>query len=195
LVSTTTSKTVIREQTTMNKQTSRGLAAVGALVAGLAGTVLSGATISSADAAAAPEWKSERGVVIECTGNAQGLQVYTSVYENHRYGNTVQVVLGDPDDGNGASRNTEDRFLVDGVVRAQVKVDGKRATIKGTAERRGARTKVREEHEDAGFLIKVRGFHRRLHTDLVATYAGKTVPLTCDTAFYYDLEVKKIPLT
>ena len=178
----------------MKTQTSRGFAAAGALVAGLAGAVLTGAVTTSAHAEPAPEWKSERGIVVECTGKAQGLKVWTSVYENHRYGNTVQVILGDPDAGHGASHNTEDKFLVDGVVDARVKVDGKRATIKGTAERYGARSKVYEEHDDAGFLIKVRGFHRQLHTDLVATYAGKTVPLTCDPAFYYDLEVKKIPV-
>jgi hypothetical protein len=179
----------------MKKQTSRGLAVAGALVAGLAGTVLTGAVTTSAHAAAAPEWKSERGIVVECTGKAQGLKVWTSVYENQRYGNTVQVVIGGPDEGNGASRNSKEKFLVDGVVTASVKVDGKKAVVKGTAERYGARSKVYDEHTDAGFLIKTRGFHRQLHTDLVATYAGKVVPLTCDPAFYYDLEVKKIPVT
>jgi hypothetical protein len=174
----------------MNKLTSRGLAAAGLLLSALAGTVATGATAG----AAAPEWKTERGIVIECTGEAHGLRVWTSVYENQRYGNTVQVVLGDPDDGNGNSRNSDEKFLVDGVLRASVKVDGTRAVIKGTAERYGARTKVYEEYEDAGFLIKTRGFHRQLETDLVAKYDGKTVPLTCDPAFYYDLEVKKIPI-
>ena len=175
----------------MNKQTSRGLAAAGLLVSALAGTVATGA----AAGAAAPEWKTERGIVIECTGEAHGLRVWTSVYENHRYGNTVQVVLGDPDDGHGNSRNTDEKFLVDGVVKASVRVDGTRAVIKGTAERYGARTKVYEEYDDAGFLIKTRGFHRQLETDLIAKYDGKIVPLTCDPAFYYDLEVKKIPIT
>jgi hypothetical protein len=175
----------------MNKLTSRGLAAAGFLVGSLAGAV---STATSAQATA-PQWKTERGHVIECTGDAHGVQVWTSVYENQRYGNTVQVVIGDPDDGNGNSKNSDEKFLVDGVVRASVKVDGKRAVIKGTAERYGARTKVYEEYDDAGYLIKTRGFHRQLETDLVATYAGKTVPLTCDPAFYYDLEVRKIPIT
>ena len=145
--------------------------------------------------AAAPEWKRERGIVIECAGDAHGVQVWTSVYENQRYGNTVQVVIGDPDDGNGSLRNTDEKFLVDGAVKASVKVNGKKAVIKGTAVRYGARSSVYEEYDDAGFLIKTRGFHRQLRTDLVATYAGKVVPLTCDPAFFYDLEVKKIPIT
>ena len=175
----------------MNKSTSRGLAAAGLLFGTLAGAV---STATSAQAAA-PEWKTERGHVIECSGDAHGVQVWTSVYENQRYGNTVQVVIGDPDAGHGNSKNSDEKFLVDGAVLASVRVDGKKAVIKGTAERHGARSKVYDEYDDAGFHIKTRGFHRQLATDLVATYAGKTVPLTCDPAFYYDLEVKKIPIT
>jgi hypothetical protein len=175
----------------MNSKTSRGLAAAGLLATAFVGAV---ATTGAAQAAA-PEWKKERGVVIECQGDKHGVQVWTSVYENQRYGNTVQVVIGDPDAGNGNLRETDEKFLVDGSVHASVKVGGKKAVIRGTAERFGARTKVYEEYDDAGFVIKTRGFHRQLRTDLVAKYDGKFVPLTCDPAFYYDLEVKKIPVT
>jgi len=126
----------------MNITTSLGLAA-----AGLLATALAGAPAH----AASPQWKSERGIVLECLGEAHGLQVWTSVYENQRYGNVVQVVIGDPDDGNGSSKNTDDKFVVDGVVKASVKVDGKRALIEGVVQRHGARTKVYEEYEDAGF--------------------------------------------
>jgi hypothetical protein len=178
----------------MNTMTRRGLVAAAAIAAGLVG-VLPSATATGAPVARAGEWKSERGIVIECTGDAHGLRVWTSVYENQRYGNTVQIVIGDPDAGHGSSRNSDDKFLVDGAVKASVKVDGKKAVIKGTAERFGAHSLVYEEYDDAGFLIKTRGFHRQLETELAATYAGKTVPLTCDPAFYYDLEVKKIPIT
>ncbi len=171
----------------MNTTTSLGLAAAGLLT-----TVLVGAPAAQA---ASPQWKTERGIVLECQGEAHGLRVWTSVYENQRYGNVVQVVIGDPDDGNGSSRNTDSKFLVDGLVRASVKVDGKRALVEGAAERFGARTRVYEEYDDAGFLIKTRGFHRQLVTDMGFRYAGKSVPLACDTAFVYDLEVKKIPVT
>src|SRR5690242_6673521 len=112
----------------MNKQTSRGLAVTGALVAGLA-TLLGPASAQAQQADGTPQWVSERGNVVECHGRAHGVTIRTSVYENHRYGNTVQVVVGDPDDGNGASKQTEDKFIVDGVVKASVKVGGKRALI------------------------------------------------------------------
>lgn len=175
----------------MNNKTSRGLAAAGLLATAFVGAVAT----TGAARAAAHEWEKERGIVIECQGDARGVQVWTSVYENQRYGNSVQVVIGDPDDGNGNLRNTDKKLLVDGAVNAWVKVGGEKAVVRGTAERYGARTKVYDEYDDAGFLIKTRGFHRQLHTDLVAKYAGKVVPLTCDPAFFYDLEVKKIPVT
>ena len=168
----------------------KSLAAAGLLATGLVGLV----QVPAAEAAA-PEWKRERGIVLECTGDAHGVQVWTSVYENQRYGNTVQVVIGDPDDGHGSSRNTDDKFVVDGVVKATVKVDGKRALVEGVVQRTGARTKVYDEYEDAGFLVKTRGYHRQLLTDMGARYAGTSVPLACDTAFVYDLEVKKVPIT
>ncbi len=175
--------------TTTFGQTRRGLAAAGLLATALVGFVQA----PSADAAA-PQWQRERGIVLECAGDAHGVQVWSSVYENQRYGNTVQVVIGDPDDGNGNSKNTDKKFVVDGVVKATVKVNGKRAQIEGVVQRHGARTKVYDEYEDAGFLIKTRGYHRQLLTDMGARYAGKSVPLECDTAFVYDLEVKKIPI-
>jgi hypothetical protein len=115
----------------MNITNSLGLAAAGLLATALAG--------APAAQAASPEWKTERGIVLECHGEAHGLQVWTSVYENQRYGNVVQVVIGDPDDGHGNSKDTDEKFLVDGVVKASVKVDGKRALVEGAAERHGPR--------------------------------------------------------
>ncbi len=172
----------------MNTLTQRGLAATGLLVT-VATTV-----VALASPAQAAEWKSERGIVVECHGRKAGLQVRTTVYENQRYGNTVQVGIGDPDDDRGAMRNTDQKFLVDGVLRATVQVDGKRAVIKGTASRYGTRIAVNESFDDGGYLVQTRGYQRRLHTDLVAKYDGKVVPLTCDTAFYYNLETKKTPI-
>ena len=171
----------------MNSIIRHGLAATG-LLATMTTVVAVGAPAHAA------EWKSERGIVVECQGRKAGLQVRATVYENHRYGNTVQVVLGDPRDDIDGARNTDQKFLVDGVLRATVQVDGKRAVIKGTAKRYGARIPVSESFDDGGYLVQTRGFQRRLRTDLVAKYDGKVVPLTCDTAFAYNLETKKTPI-
>jgi hypothetical protein len=136
----------------------------------------------------------ERGIVMECTGEADGLEVYTSIYENHRYGNYVQVVLGDPDAGNGVNKKAERAFLRDGAVRATVTIDGTRAKVRGTASKVGKKKHVHDELDDAGYHVTSDGTHRRLRNDLVLSYGGTLVPLTCDTAFAYDLTVTKTPI-
>jgi uncharacterized Zn-binding protein involved in type VI secretion len=172
----------------MNTKSARGLAAAGLLAT----------TITSVVALAAPaqaaEWKTEKGIVVECHGHKPGFTVRTTVYENSRYGNTVQVGLGNPDADRDGMRQTDEKFLVDGFLRATVQVEGKRAVIKGTATRVGARIPVSESFDDGDMRIDSRGFQRKLRTDLVAKYDGKIVSLTCDTAFYYNLEVKRTPI-
>jgi hypothetical protein len=136
----------------------------------------------------------ERGIVLECRGEAGGLEAYASLYENDRYGNVLQIVLGDPDAGNGRSKEVRRPLLEDGTVRGTITIDGAKAKIRGTATKVGTKKKVHEVHHDAGHLITVDGTHRRLATDLVLRYDGVRVPLTCDPAFRYDLMVTKQPI-
>ena len=129
----------------------------------------------------------ERGVVIECTGTHRGREVRTTVYENSRNPSFRQVAIGEA----VAGGDTTGDLWQAGRVDASTKVAGKRARITGTAVRTGPRTPVHEEHDDAGQHITVDGFHRALRTDLVLRYAGRTVDLTCDPAFFYDLQVTR----
>ena len=81
----------------------------------------------------------ERGIVLECRGELDGTAVYASLYENDKYGNWFQVVLGDPDAGNGKSKNVKREILEDGRVRASITIDGAKAVVRGTASRVGKR--------------------------------------------------------
>lgn len=133
----------------------------------------------------------ERGNVIECTGTIKGRDAYVSVYENNTYANVVQVLIGDDEDQVGNSREVEEGFIHHKRVHASVEVGGKRAVVEGRASRHGKRIAVHESYDDAGKLITVDGYHRRLATDLTLTWGKKTVPLDCDNAFFYDLTVTK----
>ncbi|MFC4785145.1 hypothetical protein ACT8ZV_11745 [Nocardioides sp. MAHUQ-72] len=137
----------------------------------------------------------EVGNVIECTGTIRGRSVWASVYENNTYANVIQVVIGDDGDQVGNSREDADGFIDHRQVLGALKVDGKRAVIEGRAVRVGSREQVHEEYDDAGQLVTVDGFHRRLSTDLTLTWRHRTRPLTCDTAFHYDLQVTKEDIT
>jgi hypothetical protein len=162
-------------------------------------TALVGPSASSATALmpaserSAPTPVVEKGVVLECTGEAEGLSAYVNLYENDTYSNYLQVVLDD-DPERAASREPLD-ILRAGKVRAGIRVAGKRARIVGTATRVGLRTRVHEEIDDAGQHVVMHGYHRRLAHRLVLRYDGARVPLRCAPSFFYRLEVTKTPIT
>lgn len=137
----------------------------------------------------------ERGNVIECTGTINDRAVYASVYENNTYANVIQVLIGDDDHQVGNSREVADGFLDHGKVYGSLRVGQKKAVVRGSAVRVGRRIPVHEQYDDAGQLITVDGIHRRLRTDLRLTWGRKTVPLTCDNAFFYRLQVTKEDIT
>lgn len=152
------------------------------------------ATAMQPDEPGASSTHRERGIVLECRGTLDGKAVYTSLYENDMYGNWFQVVLGDPDAGNGKSRNVKREILEDGKVRASISIDGAKAVVRGTASKVGKKKHVHEELDDAGFFIVNDGTHRRLRTDLAFEYDGKATRLSCDPAFAYNLKVTKTPI-
>lgn len=159
----------------------------------VATTVLTGGIATASAPTTEPTTTHEHGIVIECAGTLRGQDVYTSVYENNTVKNVVQVVVGD-DNGLGAIRETDGAFRDGRDVRATLRLDGKRAVIAGTARAVGKKTAVHEELDDAGEHITVDGTHRQLATDLTLTWRQRTVPLTCDDAFVYDLQVTKEPV-
>ncbi len=136
----------------------------------------------------------ERGLVMECHGDAKGLEVYAELYENNHAGNHIQVVLGGSDSGVGNDKWVDYSIRQGSKVRAAIRVDGARALVKGTAKKFGAKTPVHESFDDAGYAVEIDGTHKQLRTDLVLKYDGTTVPLTCDNAFVYDLMVTKTPI-
>ncbi|HET6563303.1 MAG TPA: hypothetical protein VFG72_15620 [Marmoricola sp.] len=135
----------------------------------------------------------EKGIVVECTSADPALEAWVSMYENSRYGNVLQVVVGDPDQGMGASTESDRRFVRARKAFGQVEVGGEVATLRGKVVRRGERTRVREVIDDAGEHIVTRGWNRPLRTRLTLRYGDVKVPLDCDTAFAYHLHVTKTP--
>ncbi len=148
--------------------------------------------LASQAAPADAETQRERGIVLECTGEADGLAAYVNLYENDAYSNYFQVVLND---NPKLARSREPADILDkGDVRATIRIKGHKARVTGTAYRVGKKKHVHEEIEDAGNLVVSDGFHRRLKNDLVLSYRGTQVPLDCAPAFYYSLEVTTTPV-
>lgn len=163
------------------------------LITGTLAVVATSGLIGLGNAAQAsePTTTREKGIVLECHGTIRGRAVYASLYENNTVANTIQILVGDDDQQVGGARDTARDFLDGRAVRGILKVDGRRALIEGTAHRVGRKVAVHEEHDDGGQHITVDGTHRRLANDLELTWKGATVPLDCDEAFAYDLQVTK----
>ena len=132
--------------------------------------------------------------MLEGSGEAGGLAVSATVYENDRYGNSVQVVLGNPDDDRIGYAEQEQAFLVDGHLTATVEIEGRAAVLSGTVVPSGRPERLVDPGQDAGEQRVVRGTHTALVTDVVLTYDGITVPLQFSPAFAYDLEVRSVDL-
>lgn len=158
---------------------------------GLAVAAPANALLADAATPIATTISNERGNLLECTGTIKGRAVYASLYENNLYVNVIQILIGDDGDQVGGSREVEAGFIDHRQVRGSLRVDGRKAVVSGTATRVGKRIAVHEEHDDAGQLITIDGYHRRLANDLELTWAGRTKQLTCDNAFFYNLQVTK----
>ena len=168
-------------------------------LAAAATSALTGLGVAAPAGAATPSTTGttthEVGNVIECTGTVRGRGVYASLYENNHHPDVIQVVIGDGAHQVGGSREVAGGFIDHKQVHGSLKVGGRKAVIEGYASRRVKRLPVHEEYDDAGQHITVDGYHRKLAKDLTLTWRSRTVPLDCDNAFFYDLQVTKEDIT
>lgn len=142
---------------------------------------------------AAPQPVRERGILLQCTGEAAGHSAFVELYENDPYLNRVEVVI-DEDPTLAMSREPRDLYA-QGEIRTGVTIAGKPARITGTAKRVGPKKRVHEVYDDAGEQIVADGYHRRLAYDVTLRYDGASFQLTCDPAFYYNLKVTRTDIT
>jgi len=138
-----------------------------------------------------PVVEHEAGIVLEGSGSVGDLSASITVYENSLYGNSVQVVLGDDVIGDDEGTTA---YLVDGVLQATVRVDGKAATLSGRLAPTGRPEKIVEPAQDAGEQLVTRGTHTELVGDVTLSYDGVVIPLELAPAFAYDLEVRTVAL-
>ncbi len=130
----------------------------------------------------------ERGIVLEGSGTWRGNAVQVFVYENRKYGNSLQILIGDPDDrhtmGSGEGR---DPYVIDGVLNVGLDIDGDLAVVKGSVTPNGEPVPAAEEAPD-GELISATGTHTPLLVKATFAYRGETVRLRFAKAFAYELK-------
>lgn len=136
--------------------------------------------------------ETERGTILEGTGTWRGQKITVSVYENQRYGNALQIIIGDPDGKHaiGAGEG-QHAYIVGGVLNVGLDVDGKLAVVKGTVTKNGAPRPATELNTD-GDLVSSKGTHVPLLVEAAFTYRGETVTLEFTRALRYYLESERL---
>lgn len=151
-------------------------------------------TAAPASSASPRSVERQSGLVMEGTGELNGTPVSVTVYENSLYGNTVQVVLGDPDDDRIGYVEQQSPFVVDGRLAAEVRIAGDVAALHGTVEATGRPERLTEPVQDAGEQIVSRGTHTQLATDVTLSLGGEQAAVAFAPAFAYDLAVQRVDL-
>ncbi|MCZ2525028.1 hypothetical protein [Streptomyces sp. HB2AG] len=152
-----------------------------------------------------PVRTTEKGYVLFCTGRSGDVSVVLDLYQNSAFGTHASLSVETPDGEYGGGYGPEETAVFDrGAVSASVPVrrlDGSgepagSATVAGTYEEAGRPERVREVIEDpAGRFVITRGTNTPLDATASVEVLGRTVPLTCPTAFAFDLTVLRINTT
>ncbi|MFP8902686.1 hypothetical protein [Streptomyces atacamensis] len=171
------------------------LAAVGTL------TAVPGAAQAapSAEGGTKPTRTVEKGYAVNCSGRSGDVFVAVDLYQNSAYGTHTGVVVETPEGEYGGGYGPGDATLFSGgAITAGIplrKLDGTGepagdATVTGTYTAAGEPTRVHEVVEDpAGHYVITRGTNTPLDASATVEVLGREVPLSCSTAFAFDLTV------
>ncbi|WTW98425.1 hypothetical protein OG216_36080 [Streptomycetaceae bacterium NBC_01309] len=191
-------------------------AAVGAVavlaVAAVPATATATAQAAEAQRGVPSSTTIQRGHALACEGTADGVSVTVDLYENSLHGAHAGIFV---ETAEGAYRGgfgpQDTRMFRYGRVSAKIALEpaeeedaaaqaptaagavGAVADVGGTYARTGRPERVHEEIEDAGRIIVTDGLNQQLRTDVSVSVLGRDVPLSCGTAFAFDLLVRTYP--
>ena len=104
----------------------------------------------------------ERGIVLECRGEAGGSRPTRASTRTTGTGTSCRSCSATPTPATAGRRSRSARCWRTAAVRGTITIDGAKARIRGTAVKVGKKKPVHEVHDDAGYLITVDGTHKRL---------------------------------
>ncbi|NBM14427.1 hypothetical protein [Streptomyces sp. GC420] len=144
----------------------------------------------------------EKGYALSCAGQSAGVTVAVDLYQNSAFGSHTSVSIETPEGEYGGGYGPEDTTLFsNGTIAAAIpvrKLDDTAepagdAVIGGTYAAAGRPEPVHEVVEDpAGHYVITKGTNTPLRTAATVKVLGTTVPLSCSTAFAFDLTVWRL---
>ncbi|WP_128374645.1 hypothetical protein [Streptomyces cavernae] len=149
-----------------------------------------------------PERTIEKGYALSCTGQSGGVTVTVDLYQNSAFGSHVGLSVETPDGEYGGGYGPEDTTLFsNGTIAAEIpirKLDDTAepagdAVVSGTYADAGQPKHVHEVIEDpADHYVITKGTNTQLETVATVDVLDDSVPLSCSTAFAFDLTVLRL---
>ncbi|MFH0241849.1 hypothetical protein ACGRHY_05280 [Streptomyces sp. HK10] len=156
----------------------------------------------SAEGGSGPARTVERGYAVNCSGRSGDVFVAVDLYQNSAYGTHTGVVVETPEGEYGGGHGPGDTTLFSGgAITADIPVrrlddsgePAGGATVTGAYTAAGEPTRVHEAVEDpVGHYVITRGTNTPLDASVTVEVLGRTVPLSCSTAFAFDLTVVRV---
>ncbi|MET9835442.1 hypothetical protein ABZ078_40585 [Streptomyces sp. NPDC006385] len=144
----------------------------------------------------------EKGYALSCSGQSAGVTVTVDLYQNSAFGSHAGLSVETPQGEYGGGFGPEGTALFSGgTIAAGIpvrKLDDTAepagdAVISGTYAAAGRPKPVHEVIEDpAGHYVITKGTHTPLRTVAAVDVLGQRVPLSCSTAFAFDLTVWRL---
>lgn len=168
-----------------------------------AGTVATaGAAAHATGNGSKPEQTIEKGYALSCTGHSGGVTVAVDLYQNSAFGSHASLSVETPEGEYGGGYGPEDTTLFShGTIAAEIPVRALDdtaeplgdAVISGTYAASGQPKRVHEVIEDpAHHYVITKGTNTPLRTVAAVDVLGEKVPLSCSTAFAFDLTVWRV---
>ncbi|MER5184712.1 hypothetical protein ABT009_41540 [Streptomyces sp. NPDC002896] len=171
-------------------------------VGAIASTAGTAQAAPAAEGGSKPAKTIEKGYALSCAGQSAGVSVAVDLYQNSAFGSHTSVSIETPDGEYGGGYGPEDTALFsNGTIAADIpirKLDDTvepagDAVISGAYAAAGAPKPVHEVIEDpADHYVITKGTNTPLHTTATVNVLGSTVPLSCSTAFAFDLSVWRL---
>ncbi len=157
--------------------------------------------VLNAPPAAASTTTHEQGYAISCTAEGPSGSAFIDLYTNNTVSVPAVIVLEGPQQTLVSADDTKSARIDKGKIRAQAhmvdletKAPAGKAKVRGTYTVDGAITAVNDAFSDAGEHVVVTGTNQALSTDVELRIGRQKYPLTCGTAFRFDLTVTRTPI-
>ncbi|NSL42868.1 hypothetical protein [Streptomyces sp. 8P21H-1] len=149
-------------------------------------------------------WTVEKGHALACTGEGGGVRVSVDLYENSAFGTHAQVFVQTAETEYVRGGETAGGLFDDGRIRRRLVVapqepaaqertakSSRTVLVSGSYAPSGPRRWVHEVYDEPSGQVVSKGWNTPLSATVTVNTLGRRIGLTCETAFAYDLKVRR----